>query len=666
VTSLALSAARQLGPIAVAWGLLAVSVDRLAAETGRTIQIKLGETIQRTWDDVKKAGHAYGPKQEYDPGADETHVWLPYGTKGEYFETAGVKFTDPGPPTGWPLVMPSDGKLSAKLVFKFHFDKPIGAFRFSAGWSEWGVGGDTVGGIEYSVDGRKWTTIRELNEAKAQSRIIDQFVDGSKSFGGLNTRDLYIRCYSRDKNHPEAESGPGRWMKFALAGDPAWGNAATTFFDRQFQLWVTPAAGPTTAVKANDFLNSIGVCTHVKQGEDDPVQLAKCLKFIGIRAIRDDGTTDAKILQSFIDIHKASGAKIVLLPINGNIAASLAEYETLATAGALLAAEGPNEPNNWRVTYKGETSSNKTSLPIARFQADLYAAVKANPKLAGIPVFHSSEAGGSQPDNCGLQFLTIPKGAGCLMPDGTKFADYANTHNYVCDHLKGITEDNIAWNAEDPTLKGKWDGLHAEYGHTWWGKGFDGYTPAQLATLPRVTTETGWSTRAGSGGHSDAISEEEQGRLFVNLYLAAFKRGWTYTFIYMLHDSKAQGAWGLVRHDYSHKPSAIYLHNLTTILADRSSDFTPRTLDYSISDRTRTVHDLLLQKSDGTLELAVWGERAKGSDDVTVKFGAAQAAVKVYDPTLGATPIRTLSNVSAVPLTLSDHAFILEIAAPPR
>jgi len=50
-----------------------------------------------------------------------------------------------------------------------------------------------------------------------------------------------------------------------------------------------------------------------------------------------------------------------------------------------------------------------------------------------------------------------------------------NTHNYVCGHnLKGITEDNIAWNAEDPTLKGEWDGMFVEYGHTWRAKGFDG------------------------------------------------------------------------------------------------------------------------------------------------------------------------------------------------
>ncbi len=187
---------------------------------------------------------------------------------------------------------------------------------------------------------------------------------------------------------------------------------------------------------------------------------------------------------------------------------------------------------------------------------------------------------------------------------------------------------------------------------------------AQLAKLPRVTTETGWSTRGGGGGHSDAISEEEQGKLFVNLYLDAFKRGWTYTFIYMLHDSPGQGAWGFVRRDYSHKAAAVCLHNLTTILADRSSDFTPRTLDYTIPGKPAPVHDLLIEKHDGTLELAVWSERAKGSDDVTVKFGAAPASAKVYDLTLGAAPVRTLGNTASVALTLSDHAMIIEIAAP--
>ncbi len=433
--------------------------------------------------------------------------------------------------------------------------------------------------------------------------------------------------------------------------------------------WMTAASvageNETTAVRVGDFLNSIGVCTHITQGEDAPTKVAACLTYAGIRGIRDDGSTNPKTLQSFIDVHKASGAKVVLLPINGNIAASLEEYKTLAAAGALLAVEGPNEPNNFQVTYKGAKSTKITSMPIALFQRDLYAAVKTDPKLAGISVFHASEAGGSEPDNCGLQFLTIPNGAGALMPDGTKFADYANTHNYVCGHgLKGITEDNIAWNAEDPTLNGTWDGLWVEYGHTWWGKGFDGYTKGQLQKLPRVTTETGWNTRTGNGGNGTAISEEEQGKLFLNLYLAAFKRDWSYTFIYMLHDSRSQGDWGLIRNDYTYKASAAYLHNLTTILADKSSDFAPGKIEYTIPGKPATVHDLLMQKSDGTFELAVWGEQAKGSNNVTVNFGVNRASVKVYDPTVGLKPIQTLANVSSAPLTLSDHALIVEIEAP--
>jgi hypothetical protein len=437
-----------------------------------------------------------------------------------------------------------------------------------------------------------------------------------------------------------------------------------------------PSFGATdgaTAIRANDFLNTIGVCTHMAQGEDAPAKVAQCLAYIGIRVVREDGTANQRTLRSFINVHKESGVKFDLLPINGHVAESVQMYELMAGEGALLAAEGPNEPNNWHVTYNGASSSKKTSMAVALFQRDLYAAVKADAKLAGIPVFHSSEAGGSEPDNCGLQFLTIPAGAGTLLPPGTRFADYANTHNYVCGHnLKGVTLDNIAWQAEDPTLNGEWDGLYVEYGHTWSGKGFRGYSKAELEALPRVTTETGWTTRSpkpaadAKDTKDEGIPEADQGKLFLNLYLDAVKRGWSCTVIYMLHDSVGQSSWGFVHHDYSHKPSAVYLHNMTTILADKSSAFTPGKVNYSIPAKPATVHDMLMQKSDGTFELAVWGERAKGSDDVIVNLGAAYPSVKVYDPTVGVEPTQTLSNVNSVPLTLSDHPVIIELAPASR
>ena len=414
------------------------------------------------------------------------------------------------------------------------------------------------------------------------------------------------------------------------------------------------APAQTTAAKAADFLNSIGVCTHIAQGIDNPSNVAACLTYAGIRNLRDDGSTSAAIIQGWIHVHKTSGAKVCLLPVMGNIAGTLSVAEQLRAAGALLAAEGPNEPNNFRVAYGGATSSGTNSLPVAWFQRDLYRAVKSDPKLAGIPVFASSEAGGSEPNNCGLQFLTIPKGAGTLMPDGTFYADYANTHNYVCDHLTNVC-DNNAWEAEDPSSNGRWDGMRVEYGHTWWSPGYNGYSDSQLRKLPKVTTETGWLTQG-----KDSISEVQQAKLFLNLYLAAFKRGWSYTFIYMLRDDPGQGYWGLFHTDYSAKPSATCLHNLTTILADKISSI-PGSLKYSIPDEPATVHDLLLQKSDGAFALIVWGEQVSGSTNTTVNLGATFATVHVYDPTVGTSAIQTLRMVASVPLTLSDHPLILEI-----
>jgi hypothetical protein len=411
-------------------------------------------------------------------------------------------------------------------------------------------------------------------------------------------------------------------------------------------------AGPV-AIPVARFLGSIGACTHVGQGVDAPMPSATALAFAGIRNIRDDG--NVAHVSDWISMHQTAGVRVCVLT-NQDVASTLSIAEQLSAAGALLAVEGPNEPNNFPVTYEGQTSdSTKTFVPVANLQRDLYAAVQADPKLSGVPVFHSSEAGGSEPDNVGLQFLTIPIGSGIAMPDGTKYADYGNTHNYVRGHSSKLV-DNVAWNASDPTLNGDWDGPYVEYGHTW-RAGFTGYSNSALTTLPKVTTETGWVT-TGTG----AISEEQQGRLFLNLYLSAFKQGFSYTFIYMLRDDPNQGSWGLFDESYAPKVSGTYLHNLTTILADADTGTVPGRLDYAIAAEPATVHDLLLQKSSGVFDLLVWDERESGgADDVTVDLSVSRDTVRVYDPTTGIAVSRTLHGVSSVTLTLSDHPVVVEL-----
>ncbi len=406
------------------------------------------------------------------------------------------------------------------------------------------------------------------------------------------------------------------------------------------------------AVRAMDFLNSIGVNVHISQGVDSTQSVIPAISYIGARNIRDA----ARIPALLVGLYQATGAKVCMLPWGSDIAATIAQLKQLAAAGALLAAEGPNEPNNFPVTYGGKTSGyNATFMPVALFQRDLYRAVKSDPKLKGIPVFHSSESGGAEPDNVGLQFLAIPNGAGSLLPDGTKFADFANTHNYLIANGFTRPANNNAWGAAAPGPgDGPYDGLYSEYGLTW-HKAFKGYSTAALATLPRVTTETGWYTQG-----TYPVSEDRQGKLILNLFLAQYKRGWKYTFLYMLRDDPNQGYWGLFHTDYSPKLSAIYLHNLTAILAD-NVNLRPGSLNYLIPDEPATVHDLLIQKSNGAFELAVWDERVSGTDTITVNFGAAIPAVRIYDPALSSSPAQILSNARSVQLTLTDHPMIIEL-----
>jgi hypothetical protein len=108
------------------------------------------------------------------------------------------------------------------------------------------------------------------------------------------------------------------------------------------------------------------------------------------------------------------------------------------------------------------------------------------------------------------------------------------------------------------------------------------------------------------------------------------------------------------------KPAANYIHNLTAILADSNSNPGSAALSYSISNEPATAHDLLLQKSDGTYALAVWGDQVVGETvDVTVNLPRL-TTVSVYDVTIGTSPVQAFNNISSIPVTITNHALILE------
>lgn len=414
---------------------------------------------------------------------------------------------------------------------------------------------------------------------------------------------------------------------------------------------------PIKATSTNDFLNSIGVNSAISMRGEKLDKTIEAIKYTGIRWIRS-GYEGNATAEDYKTLHRETGVKYSYGLMSGgtDIARLLKDARVLADMGALLAFEGNNEPNNWTINYKGKKSGkNESWLGVAQLQNDLYKAVKADPLLKKYPVWNLTE-GGAQTDNTGLQYLTIPAGANTVMPTGTQYADNATCHNYFSHPSHPGLYDNQTWNAADPGPACKVDGLYGNYGKTWRNK-FTGYTEQQLADLPKVTTETGVTIQGD-------FTEEKQARLYLNLYLSQFKRKWSHTAIYLLRDrSDEEGnqSFGFYQKDYTPRKAAVYLHNLTSILADKGAVSKAGSLAYIINNQPETVHDLLLQNSNGKFQLVIWDEKATGTDEVKVSFAKKHPVVNLYDPTVSESAQKILKDSDTVVLTLSDHPVVVEL-----
>ena len=415
------------------------------------------------------------------------------------------------------------------------------------------------------------------------------------------------------------------------------------------------------AVSAVDFLNSLGAVSSVSRRGETLEGSIECVRYTGLRWLRG-GFEDNAPVEDFIRLYRETGAKMCygLLSGKSDLNRLLNDARQLAGAGALLSIEGLNEPNNWGIVYQGERGGRNNSwLPVAWLQRDLYSGVKSDPVLKNYPVWMLSE-GGAQTDNVGLQFLTIPEGANTLMPAGTKYADYACCHNYICHPSWPGLHDNQTWLSSLPGKDCPVDGLYGNYGLTWLKK-FPGYSEKELATLPRVTTETGIEI-----SEKDGVTEELQARMYLNLYLSQFKQGWKHTAIYLLKgraNEPEHEKFAFYTLDYKPKQAAHYMHNFTSILADDKTVKSPGLFAYNIPNQPATTHDLLMQKSNGRFMLVIWGERfgSGGADKITVRFGKKLKKLDVYNPTIGKLPLSKHQKVNSIDLEISNHPVILEI-----
>ena len=382
-------------------------------------------------------------------------------------------------------------------------------------------------------------------------------------------------------------------------------------------------------------------------------------EYLGLRWLRVGYESNIPVAD-LIELHKQTGVRFSYGLMSGgtDIARLLAGARQLASAGALLALEGNNEPNNWGVTYQGEAGGRDLSwLPVAKLQRDLYARRQGRPRPEQVSGLEHLSENGAETDNVGLQFLTIPEGAGCLMPDGTRYADFANCHNYMTHPGWPGLHDNQTWIAADPTSACKVDGLYGNYGRTW-RRHYPGYSESDLSTLPRVTTETGVKLEG-------PITEQVQASLYLSVFLAQFKRGWSHTCIYLLRDRTDEGGnqtFGFYRPDYSPRsgrdlaaqpdddPGRQRFDRRRPELSTTPSR-TSRRPSTTCSSRRATARSSWWSGANGlqaarTTSRWIWARHMRRSG--------------VYDPTSGTSPTQTLTNVSSISLTLSDHPVIIE------
>lgn len=419
-----------------------------------------------------------------------------------------------------------------------------------------------------------------------------------------------------------------------------------------------------TAIPANEFLASIGMNSSIDTRGENVEKTLECMQYLGARWIRSGyGGESFKNFDYLLEGMPNMKFSIGIGSGENNFDHPLTAARYLKQKNALIAMEGANEPNNWTIYYGGAVGGGSGSwIPVAKMHNDFYELIKSDPILKDVDVWTLTEAG-AQTDNAGLQFLTIPEGAGCLLPAGTRFADVVNVHNYFIHPNFPALQNNQTWVASDPSSACKVDGLYGNNGRTW-AKGFQGYTNEECMMVRKVTTETGTTI----GGE---VTEEIQGLMYMSCYLAQFARGWEYTSMYILRDRSDEAGnqtFGFYTTGYEPRLSAHYLHNLTTILKDDTSIDLPGRLSFSIPDKPECVHYLFLQKNDGTFALVVWGERYQGGrDNIVVKLGKKFSAVKVYDPTKVKTGaedmeellVTTHENADEIPLVMTNHPYVL-------
>lgn len=443
-----------------------------------------------------------------------------------------------------------------------------------------------------------------------------------------------------------SRSRPHRLAALAALSLPLIASQARPLGDEQ---GVRSLQGDGRAISARAFVDGLGVNAHVSWPGHYPYaeteRVVRAMEYLGVRNLRDH------INVSSLPVFERLASRGVRFTLLLNPKVGLGNYIDWAGRlqrtypGSVAALEGPNEVDKWPVAYAG-----RTGLPAAlATQEALYARAKADPDLAGVPVYNLTISG-------------ISRSTSDALGDLSAHADYANVHPYY-------RAGQQSW------------------GHSRWDTRYT--LPNYLASArwtapgrPVVITETGSTSAPGA---SIGVTEEVQAKQILNSLFAAAKHGVAATYIYELVESHDAGPadveshYGLYRHDWTPKPAAHALHSLTRIFRRRSGDAAAaatRAPAYSVTGAPASGASLLFSRGDGAYLIVLWAEPDLWDEaarrPIAAPASAARltlgkdASVALYDPLVGDRPLRTWPATRSIEAPVSDHPLVIEVSPPRR
>lgn len=403
----------------------------------------------------------------------------------------------------------------------------------------------------------------------------------------------------------------------------------------------TPAASgggtPTKVIGAPDFVGRLGVNTHIHYTDGGYASVPKvidAIKYLGISNLRD-GVPNPSVAGgggTHFGKFGAAGFKFDFvvdpgLPLAKTV--SMIEDFAMLYPGSVSAIEGPNEVNNWPVTYQGQKGPDAAIA----YQNDLYKAVKSSSIIKNVPIYNLTS-----------------------WPELFAKSDVYNAHTYP---PRGEQPDKYV---KDVIEKAKHVDLKA----------------------PPVITEVGYYTLPGKGlwGGVDAAT---QAKLTLNLLLDAVEADISKIYLYQLLDAypdptsdEMEKHFGLFDIGYQPKPAASAIRNLiaTVTAKDRTgSRGEGGTPTFSVSSGDLAVKRLLVDGDGDTATLILWDERTIWNGETNVAVPATPVKVtatsdreltkiEVFDPTAGEMPVETHDKAQSVTVELAGYPKLIRFRAP--